>query len=172
MPIASTCQYIKGLLDQLPMPGDSTPSLAAYITPPDPNVETAVPTAYVWPGDGNEDRDPNRAGSVPRNTGPGTYAGNKGIEHEISVYVVWFAADDQADIDNLFPGVVDAVMAVLRTSDDPAEVQDPYDPNMVTTLVDVGEKMTYRIELRSLVNQAYNRYDALVGLTVLEVIKA
>jgi hypothetical protein len=172
MPIASTLGYIKGLLDGLPLPGDSTPNLAAYITPPDPNVETDIPTAYVWPGDGNEDRDPNRAGSVPRNTGPGTYSGDKGIEHDMSVYLVWFAADDQADIDSLFPGVVDAVMAVLRTSDDPAEVQDPYDPNTISTLIDVGEKMTYRIELRSLVNQAYNRYDALVGLTVLEVIKA
>jgi hypothetical protein len=172
MPIASACQYIKSLLDGLPMPGDSTPAMAAYITPPDPNEETQIPTAYVWPSEGDEDRDPNRAGSVPRNTGPGTYAGNKGIEHSIAVYLVWFAADDQPDIDNQFPGMVDAVMAVFRTSDDPAEVTDPYVPATVTTLIDVGEKMTYRIELRSLVNQAYNRYDALVELSVLEVITA
>lgn len=171
MPIASTLAYVKGLLNGLPMPGDNVPALAAYITPPDPDTETQIPTAYVWPGDGDEDRNGSRAGTVPRNTGPGTYSGFKGLEHSLSVYVVWFAADDQPDIDSQFPGIVDAVMFAFRTSADPATAVDPY-TSQETTLIDVGEKMTYRIELRSLVNQAYNRYDALVGLTVLEVIQA
>ena len=41
-----------------------------------------------------------------------------------------------------------------------------------STLIDVGERMSYRITLRSLVEQAYNRYDCLLSLSVLEVIQA
>jgi len=170
MPIASTLGYIKGLLVSLPMPG-SLPDMNAYITPPDPNTETDIPTAYVWPTGGEENRDPEKAGTVPRNSGPDTASGFKNIEHDIDVYVVWFAADDEADIDNLFPGVVDAVMAAFRFSADPATAVDPY-TGQVSTLIDVGERQSYRITLRSLVEQAFNRYDCLVGLSVLEVIQA
>ena len=170
MPIASTLAVVKGLLAGLAMPG-GLPEMAAYITPLDPNTETQIPTAYVWPTDGDESRDPEKAGSVPRNSGPGTAAGVKGIEHAVDVYVVWFASDEEPDIDNLFPGVVDAVMAAFRFSEDPAKAVDPY-TGQVSTLIDLGERMSYRITLRSLVEQAYNRYDALVGLSVLEVIQA
>lgn len=170
MPIASTLGYIKGLLVSLPMPG-TLPPMNAYITPPDPNTETDIPTAYVWPSEGDEDRDSGNAGTVPRNTGPGTASGFKNMQHAIDVYVVWFAADDDPDIDNLFPGVVDAVMFAFRTSADPATAIDPY-TEQKTTLVDVGERMNYRITLRSLVEQAYNRYDCLLSLSVLEVIQA
>lgn len=170
MPIASSLAYVKGLLDGLAMP-PGLPAMAAYITPPDPNTETQVPTAYVWPDDGDEDRDSSKAGTVPRNTGPGTASGLKNLEHLMSVYVVWFGSSEEPGIDSLFPGVVDAVMAALRTSEDPKKVTDPY-TGQVTTLIDVGEKMSYKVTLRSLVEQAYNRYDALVGLSVLEVIQA
>lgn len=170
MPIASSLSYVKDLLNGLPMP-PGLPPMAAYITPPDPNVETQVPTAYVWPDDGEEDRDSSKAGTVPRNSGPGTASGFKNIEHSMSVYVAWFASDEEEDIDSLFPGVVDAVMLALRTSEDPAKVADPY-TGQVSTLIDVGEKLSYKITLRSLIEQAYNRYDALVGLSVLEVIQA
>jgi len=170
MPIASTLAYVQGLLVSLPMPG-GLPDMNAYITPPDPNVETDIPTAYVWPTEGDEDRDSSKAGTVPRNTGPNTASGFKNIEHSIDVYVVWFGADDQPGIDSLFPGVADAVMLAFRTSTDPATATDPYTAQE-TTLIDVGERMSYRITLRSVVEQAYNRYDCLVALSVLEVIQA
>ena len=152
------------------MPG-GLPNMAARITPRDPEVETDIPTAYVWPTDGDEGRDPEKGGAVPRNSGVGTASGTKGTEHNIDVYVVWFGADDTEGIDSLFPGIVDAVMAAFRFSADPATATDPYTGEL-STLVDIGEKMSYRLTLRSLVEQAYNRYDALVGLSVLEVIQA
>jgi hypothetical protein len=172
MPIASTLSFIKGLLVDLPMPG-GLDSMAAYITPPDPNVETQIPTAYVWPTDGEEGRDPDKGGAVPRNSGPGTESesGTKGTEHNIDVYAVWMASNDEPDIDCLFPGIVDAVMAAFRLSADPATATDPY-TGQQSTLIDVGERMNYRITIRSLVEQAYNRYDALIGLSVLEVFHA
>jgi hypothetical protein len=170
MPIASTLSFIKGLLVSLPMPGDLAP-MNAYITPPDPNIETDVATSYVWPTEGEENRDSEKAGTVPRNSGPGTASGLKNIEHDIDVYVVWFGADNEPDIDCLFPGIVDAVMATFRFSADPATAIDPYTQEQ-STLIDVGERMSYRITLRSLVEQAYNRYDCLLSLSVLEVIQA
>lgn len=170
MPIASTLSVVKNLLVDLPMPG-GLPDMAAYITPPDPNTETQIPTAYVWPTEGEESRNADKAGTVPRNSGPGTPSGDKGIEHSIDVYVVWFAADDEPDIDSLFPGIVDVVMAAFRFSRDPAQATDPYTGEQ-STLIDLGENMSYRMTLRSLVEQAYNRYDCLVQLSVLEVIRA
>lgn len=170
MPIASTLSFVKGLLVDLPMPGQ-LPSLAAYITPPDPNVQTDIPAAYVWPTDGDEGRDPEKGGAVPRNSGVGTASGTKGTEHNIDVYVVWMGSNDEPDIDNLFPGIVDAVMAAFRYSTDPATAVDPYTEEE-STLVDIGERMSYRITLRSLVEQAYNRYDSLISLSVLEIIRA
>jgi hypothetical protein len=173
MPITSTLYAIKSLLVDLPMPGQ-LPSMAAYITPPDPNVETDIPTAYVWPTQGGEDRENDggkKVGAIPRNSGPGTPSGVKNISHDIDVYVVWMASNDEPDIDCLFPGVVDAVMAAFRFSTDPATATDPYTGEQ-STLVDIGEDMSYRITLRSLIEQAYNRYDALVGLSVLEIIRA
>jgi hypothetical protein len=170
MPIASTLAVVKNLLVDLPMPG-GLPDMAAYITPPDPNTETQIPTAYVWPTEGDESRNPDKAGTVPRNSGPGTASGDKGIEHSIDVYIVWEASDEEPDIDSLFPGIVDAVMAAFRFSKDPAQAVDQY-TGEASTLIDLGENMSYRITLRSLIEQAYNRYDCLVQLSVLEVIRA
>lgn len=169
MPIASTLAYVKGLLDGLPMPGGA-PNMASYVMPPDPNVETQIPTAYVWPTDGEESRE--KPGTIPRNTGPGTPSGFKPENHMIDVFIVWFQADDDPQADSLFPGMVDAVMAQLRTSQDSATLYDPYNPNVVSTLYDLGEKMHYSIIVSALADQAYNRLDALIRCPVMELIQA
>ena len=59
MPIASTLAFVKNQLDGLPMPG-GLPNMAAYITPPEPERGGPDPTAYVWPTDGHESRQPAR----------------------------------------------------------------------------------------------------------------
>jgi hypothetical protein len=170
MPINSTQTYIQQLLNQLPLPY-ALPALAAYITPPDPNVEAEVPTAYVWPSDGDESRDASKGGTIPRNTGPGTPSGWKNIEHSIDVWLVWFAQDDDPLADTAFPGIVDAVMYALRTSPERPLVVDPVTQQQ-TWLLDIGEKMNYRISLRAVSDQAFNRYDGLVNITVTEVLQA
>lgn len=173
MPLASTCSYIRGLLDGTPMPSN-LPPLAAHITPPDPNVEANIPAAYVWPADFDESRNPPQGGTIPRNTGPGTVSGNKPIEHSIEVFIVYFMANDDPDADNLFPGIVDAAMANLRTSPDPiggVPITDPW-TGVTSSLFDVGEVMRGRITIVATANQAYNRYDCLLQLTVHELIKA
>jgi hypothetical protein len=152
------------------MPGINTPNMVAYITPPDPNVEAATPTAYVWPTDGRESR--SAPGTIPRNTGPGTPSGFKPIEHTIDVFIVWFGADDDPQADSLFPGMVDAVMAALRTSPDSQPLQDPYNPSITSTLYDLGEQITYQIVISALADQAYDRYDCLLRCMITELIQA
>ena len=120
MPIASprhrgSSSFWSGLA----MPG-GLPNMACYVNPPDPNVEADIPTAYVWAPDFDESRTGDQGGSIPRNTGPGTPSGTKALEHMIEIFLVYFQAGDDPQADTLFFGIVDAVMARLRTSDDPA----------------------------------------------------
>ena len=169
MPINSVQVYIQNLLDGLIMPAGAG-QLVAYITPPDPNEETGLPTAYIWPSDGDESRNPSKGGTVPRNTGIGTPSGYKSFEHRMDVWIVWYGQDDDPNSDTWFPGMIDAVMLTLRTSPDPAVAQDPY-TGQLTTLVDVGENMSYRITIRAIADQRYNRYDGQITLDLLEIMQ-
>jgi hypothetical protein len=170
LPINSVQVYLQQLLDQLPLFG-GIPNLRAVITPPDPNDEANVPIAYVWPSDGEESRDPSMGGTVPRNTGPGTPSGWKHIDHSMDVWLVFFGQDDDPAADTLFPGIVDAVMFALRTSPERPLVVDP-NTGQQSWLLDIGEKMTYRMTLRATTDQAFNRYDGLVTVPVIEVMQA
>jgi len=169
LPIASVIAYVAGVLDNLPMP-DGCPPMASYVIPPDPNTETDIPSAYVWPSRFEEDRDDTKSGrSMPRNTGPGTFSGVKVITHNVDIYIVWMGAND----DPLFPGIVDAAMFALRTCNPmPTVVTDPYNPNVTTQINDVGEVMEGQIYVRALADQAYNRYDSLLTVPVIEEISA
>lgn len=172
MTIGATQLAIQQIINNLPLYG-GIPPLTAYITPPDPNTEAEVPTAYVWPSRGNESRTNSgpAAGTVPRNTGLGTPSGWKNNIHSMDVWIVFFGSDDDPNSDTLFPMITDCVMKAFRTAPDPILAVDPYDETQ-SWLIDVGEKMDYQIDLRSLSDQAYNRYDALVTLTVTELFQA
>lgn len=169
MPISSVIAYVAGVLDNLPMP-ENCPPMAAFVIPPDPNVETQVPSAYVWPTKFREDRDTSKGGSsMPRNTGPGTFSGVKMFTHNVDIYIIWMGAND----DPLFPGIVDAAMAALRTcAPMPTVVPDPYNPNVTSQINDVGEVMDGEIYVRALADEAWNRYDALLTVPVIEEISA
>ena len=154
------------------MPGGAPP-LAAYVTPPDPNVDADIPTCYIWPSNGREARDTQFAGSMSRNTGPGTTAGFKTIEHQLDIWVVWFGSDEDADADTLFPGMVDAIMYALRT-DTPNPYEALTDPwtGQLTQLANVGETQSYQITVNSVADQRYLRYDCMLTIPLIEVIQA
>lgn len=170
MPIVAAQQYICNLLTDLPMPNGNY-RLDAYITPPDPLTEYYNPAAFIWPTDGNESRNGARGGSIPRNTGIGTQAGTKPIIHMIDVYLIWFGDPDDRDADNWFPGMVDTVMWQLRTCPNPVVVVDPF-TQVESQLIDIGEDMEYRIVIRAVGDQNFNRYDALVACRVTEILHA
>lgn len=172
MSLAAAIAHVRDLLDGIAMPFPSV-ELAAYITPPDPNVETHIPTLYVLTAEGPEKRL-----TVPRNTGPGTAAGDKTVTHRLKLHVIWElptanpAAPGAADPDLLFSGVIDGIMKALRTTTAPVLITDPWD-GTVTQLVDPGENMTYEYFPRHAVrNQRMLRYDAIILMPVQEVIQA
>ena len=167
MPVASATNYIKSLLSGLAMPG-GLPNMAAYVNPPDPNDEANIPTAYVWAPDFDESRSTEGGGSIPRNTGPGTPSGTKNIEYQIEIFIVYFQANDDPQADSLFFGVIDSVMSQLRMSPDPAVITDPY-TGAQSQLIDVGEVIRGRTTLSAVGDQAWNRLDALLSLTVHEI---
>lgn len=168
MPIASTLTYVKNLLNGLAMPAGLS-AMQAFITPPDPTVQSAFPVAYVWPGEGTESRDPARGGSLPRNTGTGTASGIKPTTHQVDIYVYWYGSATATDYE--FPGIVDAAMAALRTSADPTVITDPY-TSAQTQLVDVGETMTYQVLIAAIPSATNFRYQALICCTVTEFLQA
>jgi len=162
--------YAQGLLNGLAMPGPVAP-LACFIRPPDLFTDPGtVPACYVWPAEGREARDTKYAGSIPRNTGPGTPSGFKTIAHQMDAWVVWAGADDGTAL--LFPAMIDAIMAAFRTAYPmPAQATDPYTGTQ-TQIDNIGEVQSYRITRRPVPDQQNNRYDALLTVPVIEVIQA
>lgn len=181
MPINSTLSYIKSLIDQLAMPGGAPP-LNVFITPP-PAYDNPLgsPTAYVWPVNGEENRHPDRGGTVPRalvkpqwvsGATVGTpNCGFKAVDHSIHIYVIWDQANDEEQADSWFPAMIDAICWQLRVSTDPAVITDPYD-GTVSSLIDVGETIPYQITVRFLEDQRYLRYDCLLPIPCLELIQS
>ena len=125
----------------------------------------------MWAPDFDESRSGDQGGTIPRNTGPGTPSGTKAVEHQIEIFLVYFQANDDPQADTLFFGIVDAVMAQLRTSADPAPITDPY-TGMQSRLYDVGEVMRGRTTISAVGDQAWNRLDALLTCTVHEIFQA
>lgn len=163
--------FLQSLLNDLPMPY-GRPNAKAYITPPDPRVQAKVPAIYVWPSDGEENRSNTLGGTLPRNSGPNTPSGTKGVTHELDVYLTWFSSGSGTAQDPVFPGMCDAVMYALRFSTpNPVTVTDP-NSFLESELYNTGEVMRYRIGVESTADERYKRYDCLIQCSVWEIFRA
>lgn len=167
MPIASCMSFVRDLLDGIGMPGGAE-DLAAYLDPPDPNVESGHPTAIILDASGPEKRL-----TMPRNRGPGTSAGDKTISHSIRVLVYYYMASDDPEGDTLFGGIMDGIMKALRLAwPMPAVLTDPYDGSQ-TQAINVGEDMSYqRLPPQATNNQRFNLWQGVVMVPVLELLEA
>lgn len=172
MPINSTQVYINNLLNGLVWPFTGVPPLQCQITPPDPNVEADTPQAYVWPARGRENRNPKFGGTIPRATSDNSPSGLKTQQHRMEIFLVWWGLSTDPDSDTLFPGMVDVIMDTLRVSADPTPIQNDPWTNRQSYLIDVGENMDYEITIRAVVDERYNRYDALITCIIDEVFAA
>jgi hypothetical protein len=171
MGLVTTQTFLYYILNDLPMPY-GRPSGKAYILPPDPRVQAKIPAIYVWPSDGDENRSSELGGTVPRNTGPGSPSGTKGIMHRMDVYLTWFSAESGKSQDPVFPGMVDAVMTALRYSlPNPYPVTDP-NTEQGSTIYNVGEQMTYRTGVESTQDERQKRFDALITVNVWEILNS
>ena len=137
------------------------------MTPPDPRVQAKVPAIYIWPRDGQENRSSELGGTIPRNTGPNTASGTKGLLHQMDVYVTWFSSNSGRQQDPVFPAIVDTVMLALRYSQpNPAQLTDPA-TNLTSTVYNVGESMRYRTGVEATADERWLRYDSLIQVSVL-----
>lgn len=171
MSIVTIQQYLLATLNGLEMPSP-IPAAQAYITPPDPRVQAKVPAIYIWPSDGQENRSAELGGTIPRNTGPNTPSGTKGLLHQFDIYVTWFSANQGRQADPLFPGIVDTIMFALRTSlPNPAEMTDPF-TGQVSTIYNVGETQKYRIGIEATADERWLRYDSLIQCSIWEILNA
>jgi len=171
MSIVAVQSFLISLLDSLPMPYGQ-PDAKAFITPPDPRIQTSIPSIYIWPADGDENRSTELGGTIPRNTGVGTPSGTKGILHRTDIYITWTSGGSGTQQDPIFPGMVDAVMFALRFSQpNPVYITDP-NTNLTSTIYNTGEQMTYRTGIESLADQRRKRYDALVNVSIWEIFQA
>ncbi len=164
-------QFLLSLLDNLELPYN-VPAAKAYITPPDPRVQAKVPAIYIWPSDGVENRSSELGGTIPRNTGPNTSSGTKGLQHQMDVYVTWFSSNSGRQQDPAFPAIVDAVLMALRYSQpNPVELTDPA-TNLTSTVYNVGEQIKYRTGVEATADERWLRYDALLQVTCWDIIRA
>jgi hypothetical protein len=171
MPIVVVQQYLLSLLDGLELPY-GVPAAKAFITPPDPRVQAKVPAIYIWPSDGIENRSTELGGTIPRNTGPNTPSGTKGLQHQMDVYVTWFSSNSGTQADPKFPAIVDTVMMALRYSQpNPYEATDPA-TNLTSSIYNTGEQIRYRTGVEATADERWLRYDALLQVTVWELINA
>lgn len=137
MPLNTVQTYLKGLLDQLTLPGNLG-ALNAFIAPPDPGDGTQ-PSVYIWGSTGEEARQ-----SMPR-AAPGrpSTGGFKIVMHRVDLWVIWFGSPDDPDVDVQFPTVIDAVTAVLRTTLMPVlALADPVTGGL-SDLLAVGEEISW-----------------------------
>ena len=175
MPINTVQQFLRGLLDGLPLniPGvlPDTNVLNAFITPPNPN-DDARPGAYIWGAHGDEKRL-----AVPRaQPGQLSSGGDKQATHNVSIWLVWFGPGADPDADQQFPSIIDAVIGCLRNAQlHDAVTQLVSDPltGQQSALLDVGENMSWEYAgVRATADQRYLRFDAIVTVDIVEIFQA
>jgi len=164
-------QFLLSLLDNLELPY-GVPAAEAFVTPPDPRVKAKVPAIYIWPSDGTENRSAELGGTIPRNTGPNTPSGTKGLLHQFDIYCTWFSSNNGKQADPVFPAIVDTIMMALRYSQpNPAELTDPA-TGLTSSVYNVGETQKYRTGVEATADERWLRYDSLIQCSVWELINA
>ena len=164
--LGSIQQYVRGLLDGAPLPGEVPGPLTAWVTPP---VWERIPEprAYVW---GGRLRTTRQAG--PRGAARKTFAWT------VDIYVNWLTTPDNALAAEPFPFVVDTVIGVLSAAAMPVFIDTS--GNVVgvnatspsdTQILSIGEEMEldYPPE-RSVDKQRTIWYGARLAASVTEVV--
>lgn len=160
-------QYVKGLLDGLALPMAELGTLTAYIAPPTPG-DQSEPLCYVWGAHAAEKRQ-----TMPR-AQPGNLAsgGFKVTTHELQLWLYHAEPNDDPSADSLFPVVIDAVCKVLRNTAIQVTLTDSVTGEQ-STLLEIGEDIEIGYEpARTLSDQRYMQYEALLVVPVREKVQA
>lgn len=108
MPLYSVQQYIRGLLDDLPVNATGQ-TLSAQITPP-VRQNLNGPKAFVWGGHLQVERQAGPRGKTP------AQSGFKSLNWEISVWVHYLTNPNSPSSDEAFPQLLDTVMQAIWSS--------------------------------------------------------
>lgn len=160
--------YVRGILDNLPIPVAGIPPLTAWVTPP--ALEQADgPRAHVW------------GGTVPvsRQTAP-RGQGFKKFPWTIDVYLVYLTTPDDGLASEPFPKIIDAVMWAFFTTTMPLFISAegvPMGPNAVnetdTQIQKIGESPRLQYPPEKMVGPMQMLwYTALLQVDVEEVVQA
>lgn len=172
MPLLSIQRYLQGILDGLPVPGQ-TKALKAQITPP-PLQPLKGPMAFVWGASLRVDR---QAG--PRITGkdPST-AGFKHLAWELDVWLSYMTNPNSQTLDSEFPAFIDAVMVALWQTPmtgfiDPQGTPCPRQTDGATQIMSIGENMRLEVATpRAVANARTLYFSAQLTLDVYEVVQS
>lgn len=159
MPLNSVQQQIKGYLNGLQVPGQND-QLVAWVTPP-PVEPLNGSRAYIWGSRMSEKR-----GTFPR--GPGF----KTLSWRVDIWLSMLESANDANLDQAFPLLVDAVMMCLRQVEMPVYITDPT-TGFLSQLWSIGEdyEFEYPPELATATNRLMY-YRCGITATVEEVIQA
>ncbi len=169
MPLNSVQLYTQTILQGLLLPLD-LPPLAAYIAPPNPG-EGTQPGAYIWGSRGDEQR---RA--IPRaqhaNLSTGAW---KTLTHDLDIWLIWLGSSEDPNVNQMFPAIIDAVMATLRNTqllDQQDVLVDPITLQR-SNILNFGERMSWEYApVRVAADQRFLRFDARITCSAEEWIQA
>lgn len=164
MPLNSVQQYVRGLLDNLEIPG-TTDRLEAYIVPP--TVEDIDrPKAYVQGARLRGQRQ-----TMPRMV-VGQQSGYKYLAWTVDVYITYESVPDSATIDQEMAVIIDAIMWETWSTTMPLFIQDNV-TGRKSQILAIGEdfELEYPPE-RTPATLRMLYFAARLGLNVYEAVQA
>jgi hypothetical protein len=169
LPLNSIQNYVVGLLDGMVVQGVEKP-LTAYITPP--QVEDMDgPRLYVWGGRMRSTRQ-----TMPRINTPAARAiGHSGFKHfawTVDCWISYETIPGTGTVDQEFAVLLDAIMAVLYSTEMPVFISDPT-TGMTTQVLSIGEEFDLEVapeRTPQTLRMLY--YTARLSLDVYEAVQA
>lgn len=159
MPLNSISQYMKGQLDDLPIPGGSQ-QLTAYITTPTPG-KLSGPLAFLGDVTAQIGRE-----SMPRGQG------FKNLIWTVQIYLAYTTSAKSLNVDEQFPLISDAIMAKLWTTTMPLPITDTV-TGQGSWVMSVGEKFGFqKPRVRTVGAQQMLYYAARLDAEVKELLQA
>jgi len=129
MAMNAVTQYCYGLLQGLEIPWDGIAAITAYVTPPAPGTFNG-PIAVIAGARMQASRE-----SMPRGMG------FKNLVWTVEVYLHYQSAPTAANLDQIFPVIVDTVMTRMWTTTMPTPIVDPT-TGAKSSVMSIGERFT------------------------------
>ena len=131
----------------------------AWIQPPTPgDADPGSPQLFIWTERYHEKRR-----SMPRGMGL------KDGDHAVQVYVLVIDDPSDANADTAFPNLLNSIMETLRTVALPVALTDA-DTGATSNIVLIGEDFDVQTDaIRSVGDERYVRYLAVITVKVLEM---